>query len=219
MPTYDLADYETQQFVEMVRDKYHGRLMDAGVTIGVEFADPTEADLEKGDPPFLKLHGYPAAAIVAITPARQRLRGVADAVITLDRRTWDDLDDVGREALIDHELTHLVPCFDKEGNLKSDDRGRPRLEMRLHDIVVGGFREIVRRHGLRAIESQQLRDLFSDYRQQLFRWADDMAPPDKPGPGDTGGLDFAIAPDRLPPLTGGPAEEEPRRRKKAGAAS
>jgi hypothetical protein len=69
-----------------------------------------------------------------------------DFRILLNKEWWDQFDDSQRKALLDHELCHVEWPEDKEGNKKQDDRGRPVLRIRRHDI--GEFRVVVSRHGL-----------------------------------------------------------------------
>lgn len=179
MPVYSKANRETHAFVNEVMAQYHGALIDAEVTVAVLFAGPTDAEHESGEgPPYLKHDGYPAAATVAITPVKWRTLGVADAVITIDRESWKPRGEAERTALVDHELHHLELAHDPEGNLRSDDAGRPKLKMRLHDVQIGGFTRIIERHGEHAVEAQQLAAVFGLYRQQLLKWGDDSAPQD-----------------------------------------
>jgi len=102
---------------------------------------------------------------------RQRGQGIADAVITLDEAAWRQASEAERMALIDHELVHLTIAKDKDGLAKSDDLGRPKLKMRLHDVQVGWFLDVARRHGNAAPEVQAIRAARETYGQRLFGWA------------------------------------------------
>lgn len=175
MPTYTKPKpgSELHEILAAAIEEWHPELSEAGVTIGLQVAWPGE----NADPDVsaVKLHGYECAAVIRITPAKWRLRGVEDAVIEVDGKTWERLTEPERVALIDHELTHLEIARDKDGVIKSDDQGRPKLKMRLHDFQIGGFGEIVRRHGSSALELQNLKATVSAYRQQVFSFSDDMA--------------------------------------------
>jgi hypothetical protein len=52
-------------------------------------------------------------------------------------------------ALVEHELLHYRPKFDKEGEPVIDDEGRPKLVKRAHDV--SEFISIVRRYGVGAV--------------------------------------------------------------------
>ena len=176
MPVYEKAKPAVLDFIHRVAAQYHGELTEHGVTFGALMVHPSEGD-ESGEC-VLKHQGYPAAATIRPTKARQRLNGLPDALIEIDWLTWKDLPEEGRVALIDHELEHLELARDKDGNAKADDGGRPVLKTRRHDLVIGGFRSVIARHKAHALEFQQIRDLAVEYRQQVFAWGDDMAPPD-----------------------------------------
>lgn len=161
MPCYDLVkDPDVHQLIAAVVEKYHGDLVTHEVSIGAEWCTPGEND-DAGSP--LKLHGYACAAVVRVTPLKQRLHGVPDAVITLDKHHWIGLSDEERAALIDHECLHLQLQRDSEGSVVGDDAGRPKLKMRLHDVQAGWFLAIADRHGEHSPEIQQARKVVEDH--------------------------------------------------------
>ena len=171
--TYERAkpDHEAHDLIRGLAAKNHPDLAKHEVSIGVLLAASDDGE------PSVKLHGYPCAATVRITPYRQRVQGIEDAVITLDRRLWVDLSDERKAALIDHEITHLTVVFDKDGFAKSDDLGRPKLKMRLHDVQAGWFVDIARRHGEHSFEVEQARQIHADHGQLLFAWGDPATVP------------------------------------------
>jgi hypothetical protein len=173
MPSYSRGKPEIRARVSEVMGRYHGALVEAEVTVGVLMCHPGE-----GEEHALKLHGYPCAATVKVTPLKQRVMGIEDAIITIDAVTWEGLTEEERVAVIDHELQHLDVAVDKDGEVRADDQGRPRLKMRLHDWELGGFASIAGRHKADALEVQAFRAVSQAYHQQLFRWSDDMAPSD-----------------------------------------
>jgi hypothetical protein len=70
------------------------------------------------------------------------------------------------------------------GDLKVDDAGRPKIKLRKHDLVVGGFAICTHRHGEKAPEFHHVRqsvklitDLNAGNGQKLFDW-----PMDSDGP-------------------------------------
>ena len=120
-------------------EQWHGPLVGAGVTVGITWA----ANL--GDA-AIKLHGYPCLGVIKITPYAQRVKGLEDAIITIDQMAYDDLDDAERIAFLDHELMHLDVKYDKDGNVEIDDCLRPKLGSRLHDRQMGFFDACAERH-------------------------------------------------------------------------
>lgn len=161
MKTYSPApDVET--CIGNIRHEYHDELH--GVTVGALFA----FDLE-GTEPVLKHQGYAAWAVARITPLRDRALGVPDALVTVDRMIWLTLSPRQRNALIDHELTHLTRVLDDDTGLpKSDALDRPKLKIRLHDHQMGWFDEIAQRHGDASPEIIQAKRLIAQSGQLYF---------------------------------------------------
>lgn len=160
--TYELADESLHKAVRAVMKQYHKPLTDAGVTVTVMLC--------RGG---LAWHGYPAAAVVKINSLKDRVEGKADCTVTLNddgEGGWLGRREQERAAVIDHELTHLYLVKDDKGNVEEDDAGRPKLKMRLHDIQIGGFAEIIERHRESAIEAQQLWDNSKWVQGDLFKW-------------------------------------------------
>jgi hypothetical protein len=152
MPTcFQLADASVHQLAKEVMEQHHPELrMPDGdfvkLCIMMAFGDANSSE------PALKLHGYAAAAIVKVIPYDQRVDKRADAEIKIDQSQWDAFTDAQRRALLDHEITHLEIQKDDDGFVKTDDAGRPKLRMKLHDWQLGGFRSIAQRYGRDAIE-------------------------------------------------------------------
>jgi len=157
--------------IREVIEGYHPDLVAADVRVNALMAWS-----KAGDP--VRLQGYPCAAVIRKNSVRDRIEGKADATITIDEERWENLDERGRVALIDHELYHLVPQVegtDAEGRRiwKTDSAGRPVLKIRLHDWELGGFAEIAERHGNAAIEVRAWQRVNEDFRQLVFAWTDD----------------------------------------------
>jgi hypothetical protein len=162
--TYTKADRETMAFVRATMKKHHDDLHQHEVSVDVVFAENEDGDA-------VKLHGYPCFAVVKIIPYKRRVKGEADAEITIDREQWNDADEDAREALIDHELTHLT-VVKKDGAALYDRHGRPKLRMRLHDKQVGIFLEVIERHGEAAQDTKLVRGLTTACAQlHLFEMA------------------------------------------------
>lgn len=149
--TYEQPSQDIVDVIAQTMRAHHQRLEAIGLKLSVLVAR-SEGDEESA----LKNHGYPALAITKILNLKLRAYGLGDAEILIDGGRWDLLSRRQRTALIDHELTHLEPV-EKKGMLARDDLGRPKLEVRLHDIVIGGFTEVAQRHGSESIESGEYR--------------------------------------------------------------
>lgn len=161
MKTYSAASSDLDDCIARMQRENHPDL--DGVSIAALFV----FDEESSDS-VLKHQGYPAAAIVRITPVRDRKLGVADAVIVVDRSAWQLLVHTEKDALVDHELTHLTRAVDDETGIpKCDAVDRPKLRIRQHDHQFGWFDEIAQRHGDASPEKRQAKRLV-DSTQQLY---------------------------------------------------
>jgi hypothetical protein len=162
MKTYSAASADLTMCIASVQVEYHPDL--DGVRIAALFV----FDDESGDP-VLTHQGYTAQAVCRLTPTRDRALGVADAVIVIDRANWLTLSQRQKEALIDHELTHLERVVDDEtGKPKFDAVGRPKLTIRRHDRQLGWFDEVARRHGDASPEMRQAKQLVASTGQLYF---------------------------------------------------
>lgn len=160
MKTYSQApDIDTT--IGKIQLKHHEDLKD--VTVSGLFVFDTETTL-----PCLKHQGYPAGAVVRITPLKDRALGISDATIVIDRAGWLALSQRQRDALVDHELTHLARKVDKDtGEMVFDALDRPVLKMKKHDHQYGWFDEVAQRHGEASPEVRQARRLM-EHRGQLY---------------------------------------------------
>jgi hypothetical protein len=157
------ADDETTDLLQEVMGADHPRLAEVGVTVLLQFAEA-----EGG--PALKLHGYPAYAIVRVVPLKDRAAGLPDCRIAIDQSAWEEHDEGWRKALLSHELEHVAVQEDEHGNVKEDALGRPKLKLKPHDFQLGGFIRTVEKYGKEAVESQQYRDLHNMMTQLKFPW-------------------------------------------------
>lgn len=161
MKTYSAAP-DVDSCISMMQDDYHAEL--EGVTISALFVFDTEASDS-----VLKHQGYPAQAVARITPTRDRALRIADATIVIDRSNWLTLSQRQRDALIDHELTHLSRVLDDEtGRPVCDVLDRPKLAMRRHDFQAGWFHEIAQRHGDASPEVRAAKQLMAGDGQLYF---------------------------------------------------
>jgi len=162
MPHYDKADEQTIALINEILNEYHPELASAEVTIEAMMAYD-----DKGGFP-VKHGGYPALAVIKISSLKNRVKGFADAEITIDAENFKSMSEPQRRALIDHELTHLVVATDKEGVIKTDDCNRPKLKIRKHDYQMGWFTEIAKRHGSNSPEVYQASMLWQKDGRTFF---------------------------------------------------
>lgn len=163
MKVYSLAP-DVSPTIQNVIYEHHGELI--GVRVNALFCFD-----EESSEPVLTHQGYPAQAFIKVTALRDRTLGVADAVIVADRSTWLTLTQPQRNALIDHELTHLARVLDKEsGKPKFDALGRPKLRIRQHDHQFGWFDEVAQRHGDASPEIRQSKQLMAQAGQLYFEF-------------------------------------------------
>lgn len=169
MTYYTKLDADERRMVTTVLEEWHPHLAEANVTFDLLFHHP-KTD-ENGHPvpdSGLKHNGYGAAGVTKIVGVKDRAKGCADVEIVFDLATWETMDDEQREALIDHELTHVQVVTDERGDVESDAVGRPRLRTRRHDYQHGWFAEVAERRGMASLEVQQAVGLVKSEHGQLF---------------------------------------------------
>lgn len=165
MPTiYRKADDDLANTVQEALQRYRSDLDEAGVTVETLTAHG------EADEPVLKLHGYSCAAVVSIKSLKDRAGSSADARIIVDDATWSDFTEAQRDATLHHELLHLLLVRNKAGAIEHDQAGRPKLKMRLHDVQLGAFREVVERHKEHAPESTVFAAAHKIWTQSRFPW-------------------------------------------------
>lgn len=172
MPTFERCDHEVEQLARHVLSKFetHQPLVESGATIDFVFAyadldDKTGARVNDA----LTKNGVKALGIARAVPPKDRALGRRDAEIALDGDWWKEAQPEEKEALLDHELHHLVPKTSK-GILVRDDKGRPMLWMRPHDYEFGWFSIVAKRHGRASVEVKQAKTMM-DKDGQVY-WPD-----------------------------------------------
>jgi hypothetical protein len=176
MPRLEPAPQDVVDFVESVMARKTPKLHSADVKVDllmhIRSADEREKD--KGQ---LKLRGYPAAAIARVLGKKDRAKGQGDCEIVIDGDAWEI--EADRESTIHHELLHFSLQTYPNGQVKEHDNGRPKIKMRLHDVQLGTFNEIVEEYGLRSHDGRNVRTVIETYRQMVLRWGDDGATQDE----------------------------------------
>lgn len=158
MATFRTADQGDVELLGEVILRFAPRLADAGVSVGLLYAFGAR-DQKTGlvKSPALKRDGQPCYATVRINSLQDRVEGKPDATVRIDADVWPEHPQKKRAAILHHELAHLTLATEKSGDgpevIKFDDANRPVLRMRPHDLVVGGFSDVVRAHGEAAVEA------------------------------------------------------------------
>lgn len=163
MKTYSSAP-DVQECLDRMQGKHHEDLDGVRVVALFVFDD------EESSAQVLRHQGYAAQAVTRIIPLRERVLTVVDALIVVDRAVWMSLSYLQRDALVDHELTHLQRVEDEEieGNFLCDSLGRPKLCMRQHDHQFGWFDDVAQRHGDASPEVCQAKALIASTGQLYF---------------------------------------------------
>ena len=164
--SYELAPPEVHDVIRRVMLNHHSGLAEAEVRIDCLFALPPLDKNGDASGPAVKLGGYPCLAVIRVIALRDRAKGMGDAEIVIDKEEWEVLSEAQRDALIDHEITHLQLRVNEKGAIIRDDLGRPKLTLRLHDHQFGWFDEVAQRHGRDSVEVQQFERFQMHHEQQ-----------------------------------------------------
>lgn len=168
--TYQVAPPAAIALADKIILSHHLPLIQADVRITWLFA-------ANPDGPAIRHHGWPAKALVKKTSLKERVAGLADAIITIDADGWREWTEGHRAAIIDHELEHIVVKQDAVGNTTYDDANRPVIWLKPHDFQFGGFHAIAGRHAKASAEAQALQDVARRWVQLEFRWLEGIAMP------------------------------------------
>lgn len=148
---------------------FHTDLRDAGLRIDWLFV---ATDAEDGSP-ALTHGGYPADAVISVVGPKERALGNGDVKCVIDEARYLTMTAAEKDALLDHEIYHVELKRNKYGKVKLDEHGRPKVGMKKHDVQIGHFVEIAKRHGAASGEVQQMTGIYLKYRQELFSFAQD----------------------------------------------
>lgn len=206
MPTtFALADEEAHERVARMMALYHPMLRDAGVLVGILFASA-----EGG--PSIRVKGAAVAATMQVVSLKDRVLKKVDAQMVIAREAWQARTATERNALCDHELSHLrlknaqywtllgsdgkprrgpngEETGEQELRFDLDDLGRPKLVTVPGDVDVGdGFEAVIRRWGPSAGEYRNI--------TAAARWAERATAPEdigRPQPLPFGNPDAEVA--------------------------
>jgi len=150
---------ELKPIVAAMMAAYHNELVDLEVAVAVTRAYKLDSEGNATDGPPLKMHGHACSAKVKVLSAQQRCHVDFDVEIIVDGALFDTLTARQKNAIIDHELEHLVVVRDKEGVPKAHPSGRPQLKCKPDDFAVLGFFNIAARHQEHSVEVQSYNGL------------------------------------------------------------
>lgn len=166
--TYEPAPKEVEQRALALIEHHYPDITKSGLTIEYLFA--------RNDGGYAIVHGgYPAIGLCRIVNLKDRAKGNKDAEITICAETWEKMKPEQRDALLDHELNHLILVRDDMNGIKFDDLERPKLKIRKHDWQMGWFTCIAQRHGLNSPEVVQAKTLWDSDGQAFFALLTDTA--------------------------------------------
>ena len=153
MSWFSIANEEINLTIQKVMKENHPDLHAEGVTITALIARSEEG-------PAIKVRGCEAAGCIRITGLAERTMGIGDAVMTLDGERLDSWSSRRLQAVIDHELRHLVLSKSKKtGAVQRDDQDRPKLKIRVHDVEFGWFARTAELYGDDSYEVAQVREI------------------------------------------------------------
>lgn len=173
---YEQAERAVYQLAERIISDHHPHLVaqDGSQIVRLCILTAARSADDKSGEPAVSWHGYAAGAVVSVIPYKQRVDKRADAEIIIDAKWWDAATQRQRDALLDHEITHLELKKDKHGFVETDDEGRPKLKLRLHDWQLGGFHSIALRYGSAAPEVEMARDFDAKYGADVLEREDSL---------------------------------------------
>lgn len=162
MSWYSIANEEVNLTIQKVMKENHGDLHNAGVTITALIA-------RSEDGPALKVGGKEALGCIRVTKLTERTLGLGDALMILDGESMMAWSSKRLQAVIDHELRHLMLAKNKRtGEIQCDDEGRPKLRIRPHDFEFGWFARTAELYGEESYEVSQAREIVAAQFVQNF---------------------------------------------------
>lgn len=131
--------------------------------------------------PALTLAGCTVAAKIKLCSARDRVLTGSDVILETAADIWGVLNERQQEALLAHELEHLVLRMDKDGKtpLRDQFTGRVKLNMRPDDYLLTGFYDVAKEYGRDSMEVGRLAYMLhnSGIKQYVFDFVKELANP------------------------------------------
>lgn len=170
MPTFERCDKSVEALAKELLKKFDSHkplvALDVKIDFVFAYADVDEKGRILND--ALSKGGIKALGITRKIPLKDRALGRGDAEISLDGDWWKTVGEEEQAALLDHELHHIAVKSDKNGNVQYDDLGRPKLNLRKHDVEIGWFKCIAERHGAASQERIQAKRIMDDQGQYYW---------------------------------------------------
>ncbi len=149
---YREADQDVHDLLGQVMTQYFPELASLEPPLNIDIRMVVD-DHGKG----LMHRGHPAAGMIEIVSPEERSAGGPDVRIKLDYMRWLNDSERQHEALIHHEVNHLIPKYDQtSGSLRLDPYGRPVVKLRRDDWMLTGFSATVQIFGADAMERRSL---------------------------------------------------------------
>lgn len=178
MPKFERAERAIADFTASIVAKDYPELHEL-MTLDHENARQLAIDFimvhgdedENGEPvgpPAITHGGYPALALCRIINLRDRAMGRSDVEIQIDAGRWSKMGRHEQEALLAHEIHHILPKHDRFEAVKRDDLGRVELRLRKHDYQFGWFAEIARKYGPDSCEVKQAQLIYNQDGESIF---------------------------------------------------
>lgn len=155
--------------------QYHPALADHEIRVALTFVRAFDKDEEPIT--ALKFAGAPANAVVKLLSPERKLREPFDAEIRVDGHIWDDLTDSEKDALIDHELTHIKLVTDANGVVITNDDNSPKLKLIPDDVILTAFLEVIRRHGDNCLDYKVIKTAGEAAANQLLNLLNEQPQP------------------------------------------
>lgn len=170
MPTFEPCGKDVHAMLDKLiraREVYQP-LIDSKCKIDLVFARASLDDEGKPKDVPLKCRGIRCYGVAKKIAPKERAKGFGDAEITLDGDWWDSVSEKEALAVLEHELFHIKVLTNDDGSPKTDDSGRPKIKMRMHDYEVGHFIQIAEWHGKHSVEYKQMHSIFDKAGQFLL---------------------------------------------------
>lgn len=167
MPTYKRAPELKELGNEILcQFETHKPLLDAKVSIDYLFAYGERDENNTLLTDAITHHGVKALGLARKIGLKDRAKGMGDCEVTIDHDWWTEADAKQRRALLDHELHHFA--VKTKGDIVQRDKiNRPIIRLRPHDVDVGWFDIIAKRHGAHSQEQIQAQTIL-DNRGQYY---------------------------------------------------
>lgn len=150
--SYETGHPEDYDLLHQVICEHHPNLAERKIRCGIVRVGAALNKNGDATGPALKLLGSPCIAIIKLVPIKDRVHKGMDVEIQLSENEWDKVNEKVKLATLDHEVSHLEILRDRNGAAKTEDDGITQLRIKRHDFLIGGFHDVIERHGQSAVE-------------------------------------------------------------------